>query len=145
MYFTLQVRFHPFQADSIPVDVPKAEVSGSTPAERLYNIAVQEMLFHLHLSVVEEDNKDFWGNTDSGLQQAFSTAMLRLSYHYKKIGELLREVDPNFISLTTPAPLDLHIDGGFAKKHYGWGVLSNLTVLANNVRQELKSVCGEEL
>ena len=61
------------------------------------------------------------------------------------MGELLNAVDPNFNSPTTPARPKLSIEGGYANKHYGWGVLSNLKVLLNNVEQELKSVCGEEL
>ena len=145
MYFTLQVLFHQFQAGSIPEDIPNAEVNGTTPAERLYGIAVQGMLFHWHLSVVEEDNKGFWANPDPSLQEAFTTAKSRLSHHFKTIGDLLKAVDPNFISPTTPATPDLHIDGSFAKKYYGWGVLFNLKVLANNVERELKSVCGEDL
>ncbi|CAL8331292.1 unnamed protein product [Arctogadus glacialis] len=139
------VLIHQFQADSIPEDVPDANVNGSSPAERLYSIAVQEMRFYRHLRVVEEYTMDFWANPDPSLQDAFTTAINRLSTHYQKIGELLNAVDPNFNSPTMPAPPDLSIEGGYANKYYGWGVLSNLKVLLNNVEQELKSVCGEQL
>ncbi|CAL8344734.1 unnamed protein product [Lota lota] len=139
------VLFHRFQADSIPEDVPDAKVNGSTPAEKLYSIAVQGMLFHWHLSVVEEDNNGFWANPDPSLQQNFTTTKSRLLHHFKKIGELLKAVDPDFISPTTPATPDLHIDNGYAKKYYGWGVITNLKVLATNVEQELNSVCGKDV
>ncbi|XP_030213479.1 uncharacterized protein LOC115544946 isoform X2 [Gadus morhua] len=139
------VLIHQFQADSIPEDVPDAKVNGNSPAEKLYSIAVQEMLFYQHLNVVEAYSMDLWANPDPSLQDAFKTAKLRLSKHYQKMGELLNAVDPNFNSPTTPAPPKLSIEGGYANKHYGWGVLSNLKVLLNNVEQELKSVCGEEL
>uniref|UniRef100_A0A8C5C930 Uncharacterized protein n=1 Tax=Gadus morhua TaxID=8049 RepID=A0A8C5C930_GADMO len=145
MCLALQVLIHQFQADSIPEDVPDAKVNGNSPAEKLYSIAVQEMLFYQHLNVVEAYSMDLWANPDPSLQDAFKTAKLRLSKHYQKMGELLNAVDPNFNSPTTPAPPKLSIEGGYANKHYGWGVLSNLKVLLNNVEQELKSVCGEEL
>ncbi|XP_059910694.1 uncharacterized protein LOC132459872 isoform X2 [Gadus macrocephalus] len=139
------VLIHQFQADSIPEDVPDAKVNGNSPAEKLYSIAVQEMRFYQHLMVVKNYTTDFWANPDPSLQDAFETAIKRLSKHYQMIGELLNAVDPNFNSPTMPASPAPSIEGGYANKHYGWGVLSNLKVLLNNVEQELKSVCGEEL
>lgn len=135
---TLQVRVHSIQGDSTPEGVPNATVSGGTTAETLYNIAVKERLFLLHLGVVEVDQSVFWGDPDADLQKSLQTAKTRLSHHFQTIGELLMAVDPEFTSPTTPATPELpHNSTAFDKKLYGWGVLSNLKDLAHNGIQYL--------
>ncbi|CAL8249027.1 unnamed protein product [Merluccius merluccius] len=148
--YLLQERVLDFKGESIPEYVPDTTVSGATHAEKLYNVAVKELLFSWHLGVVEEDQTNFWGLRDASLLHKIGTAKSRLSNHSQTIKDLLKAVDPDFTTPTMPATPELNNTHSYTKKLYGWAVLSNLKDLAANLMQEIATmtengICGEDV
>ena len=146
--YLLQERVLDFKGESIPEYVPDTTVSGATHAEKLYNVAVKELLFSWHLGVVQEDQT--WFGSDASLLQKLGTAKSRLSNHLQTIGDLLKAVDPDFTTPTMPPTPEVNNTHGYARKLYGWAVSSNLKNLAANLGQEIgamkeNGICGKDV
>lgn len=98
------------------------------------------MLFSIHISKVEEYHNETWKNAKS-VTEYLARIKYSLSNHLFKIETILKNTDPEKPLPTPPAPLQLSHEHNYAKKVYGWSVISTLKDWLTQVLLVLKEEC----
>lgn len=133
-----QIKFHGPWRCPVPADVPDSTVSGITISEKLRDIYIKNMLFNFHIGKLEEYQKKPWGNPQS-IEGPLSRVKIRLAYFLDSIKTTLLKMDPEISLPTTPAPPLLSHARDYAKKVYGWCVLSTLKDWLTQVLQVIEA------
>lgn len=136
----MQKSHHHIESDLAPKDAPDSSISGTNIMEKLKDIYFKNILFHLHISKVEEYQKVDIPAIVTPLREVKNSLHNKLSY--------IETLFKNLNSLpSTPAPPHLPSDiDDYTKKIYGWGVIVKLNewlVQVPQVVEEAKELCKQ--
>lgn len=115
--------------------MPNSTVSGASITEMLQDMVLKNMLFSLHISKTEENQKKSWNGTPS-VEIPLKIVKFRLTHLSSMLKEILRDL--NISVPSAPPALNFTHTYDSAKIEYGWGVIKALKAWLIRVQQVLK-------
>lgn len=122
--------------------MPDPTITGEDISAKLQDIYSKSVLFSLHISKVDEYQRDVWDNPPSVADPLHKVINTHKNFDFN-IKRALEAIDAPLPA--TPAPLQPSHESDYDKKEYGLGVIKSLREWLENVPKVLNvDECGNQ-